>query len=270
MKKYILLVTLSISLNFISCKKSIDLNKQTELMDSIDYCYSKNIDTLINDSLKVYYIQKGLKLTKKIETDSTRLRYYYHGIGKMEHLINRDVRIKMLDTLLKQSISFNDTLSMSRSYFGIGLIYSNDFPDSSYFYLDKAKELLSKKGLIEKQIRLEINRINILYNSRNFVRCEILIYNLLPILIKNKNFYDRYILYKLLSNVNVEKNDFIKADLFIKKAEELIVNFENRIDEFNADIAMEKGFMYLRSKNYEKSIYYSNIALKFCNSFRRY
>ena len=72
MKKYLLIITLLISLLYVSCKKSIDLNEQTKLLDSIDNYYTKYNDTLLSDSLRLYYTQKGLKQTKRIETDTLR------------------------------------------------------------------------------------------------------------------------------------------------------------------------------------------------------
>ena len=82
MKKYLHIITLLIPLLFVSCNKSIDLNDQTKLLESIDNYYTKYNDTLLSDSLRLYYTQKGLKQTKRIETDTLRLRYYYKGNDK--------------------------------------------------------------------------------------------------------------------------------------------------------------------------------------------
>ena len=72
MKKYLHIITLLIPLLFVSCNKSIDLNDQTKLLESIDNYYTKYNDTLLSDSLRLYYTQKGLKQTKRIETDTLR------------------------------------------------------------------------------------------------------------------------------------------------------------------------------------------------------
>ncbi len=256
MKKYILLVALSISLNFISCKKSSDLNKQTELMDSIDK-YFKIIDNSnIEDSLKIKYSEKALNISDKLKTDSLYFMYHFKTARRFYNLNLDNLYKSVVLKILNKSIKSNDTLSKAKAYLYLGDYYlKSNKKDSAFYFYDKSEVNYIAKKDYSNINNVRLNKAIIQFYEKDFIGCETNIFRSLAYFKKNKKNISLNVCYTLLGLCQIETKDYVEAD----KNLNLALLYSQNLDVSSRAIETANnnlGILFLNKEDYNEAIKY--------------
>ncbi len=260
MKKYVFWLLVSISLHFISCEKSNDLNKQTELVDSIVY-YNQKIDTInLSDIKNSIYNRKVLSIVKKIKNDSTRIDYYYlvaDNFYKNKNLIEfKDVS----NLIISEGSEVKDAKAISKGYLNLGDYYLQiNKNDSAFYFFDKAEIIFLSKKIYRGANNVRLRKAILQYYGNDFLGCETTIYKSLPYYEKINNQVQLNISYSLLGLCKIETKEFDEG-----------LSFLNLADKYARELSDETGskqssinniaLLYFKKGDYKKALeFYSKL-----------
>ena len=258
MKKHILLIILSISLHFISCEKSSDLNKQTELMDSI-YYYNKKIDTINPSDTKIsIYNRKVLSTIKEIKNDSIRINYYDLVADNFYKNKNLKEFKNISNLIIEEGFKVKDTTAISKGYVNLGDYYLEiNKKDSAFYYFDKAEINFITNNLYKNANSVRLRKAILQYYENDILGCETTIYKSLPYYKNNNNQVQLNISYSLLGLCKIETKEFEEGLSLLNIAEKYASDLPDENGSKQSSIN-NIALLYFKKEDYKNAIVFYN------------
>ena len=257
MKKYTILLILSIPLHFISCEKSSDLNKQTELMDSIVYYNSMIKNLNVKDTLRKTLIDKVFTLNKLNMNDSIRLKnndtiaYNYFKSNFFDEY-KKIVKINYYESLKRR-----DTSRIIKSTINFGHYYlRRNIYDSAFYYFDKSQKLLISNNQIEKANELAIEKATIQYYEGDFLGSETTIYKSLSFFKKLDNELKLETAYIIIGLCKMELKEYDESIDYLNLASELSKKTNSNSED--PILLNNIGLVYFKKEDYREAINFYN------------
>lgn len=242
---------------FFSC----DNNKEKEISDivikdSLDY-YFKIIDgSKIDDSIKIKYNKKALKISEKLKEDSLYFKYHFKTARRFYNLNNDGLYKSVVLKTLDRAIKNKDTLSKAKAYLFLGDYYLKlNKNDSAFYFYDRSEINYVTKNDLSKTNDVRLNKAVLQYYEKDFIGCETNIYRTLSFFQKNDKTLSLNVCYTLLGLCQIETKDFDEADENLK----LALFYSNKLDVNTRAVETANnnlGILFFNKQDYSTAIKY--------------
>ena len=259
MKKILILLTISIL--FFSCKKENVLRLEKYKIDSLLISANKtnNAKQKLKVADSVYNLLDKKELdsnTRKQYIDLTRIYYSSNNIKYVE--ISKSILSNPALSLNFSEISFYSFL-LGNYY------YSETNYEKSFFYYSKAEKSFRKLNNLDYVCFSKEFKANILLYKKDFVGAEKIAIEVLKITKKHQNFQLQYNCYLTLGNSSLGLNNYDIAIEYFKKA--IIISNKLQLNpDYVAFSVQPLNFIskvYQRKKDYKNAIKFAQQGLDF-------
>jgi signal transduction histidine kinase len=234
-------------------------------IDSTSY-YLKNVELYkISDSKKLNQLNKAFFYLKKKENnlknrnDLADITFLYFKLSQSDKF-NEASKI-----LYKNSLEVKDTINLGKAYRCRAIYYNNNqILDSSFIFYLKAEKIYLKLKDKANYANILLNKGIIQYSIGDYLGSELSLnkaYNRFKELNNTEKIYGTLNQLGLVSN---ELKEYDKAIFYHKKAIEVIQDFSSIDDKkyYQSVCYNNIGYLYLKSKNFQKAKFYFQEALK--------
>jgi len=259
-------ILLLLPILFFSCSKNKSANPVNKNDDSAKIYFDRyktnqfsnkpNNELNLKNSFEILKSQKNDLNTRKLLSDVVVEFYKNNDKEKLD---------QSSKLLLQLSSDSHDTLNLGMAYRSRGnFYYKIQKPDSSYYFYRKAEKIYNKSNDKLNYANILMNIGIIQYSIGDYLGAELSL-NKAHSIFKETNAYNQiYGSLDQLGLVSTELKEYDKAIFYFKKALEAIVNLPIKEDKVYYTTVCKNniGYLYLKSKGYEKGAYYFEDALK--------
>lgn len=263
MKKiYVIILTLII---LIACKKSkVDIDAEKNIQDSLSY-YLKRSDLInISENKKLFFLNNAFRLIStspnniKNRDSLFSIAFKYYNIKEWEMFDKASL------TLLKNSLSSNDSINLAKAYrYRAGYYKNTRVYDSSFYYYLKAEKIyLKNNNKIDYATILE-NKGIVQFCTNNFLGADLSLRSAYNIF---KSTNEKFKLYETLNQLGLNSNilkEYDKSLVYHNEALKVVREFNLDNENHNEATCLNNiGYLYLKQKQYSNAIFYFKEALK--------
>jgi signal transduction histidine kinase len=248
-----------------SCDKRGDYSfENLTLNDSIEKNLKKSKDNSLNKEKRVESVNKSYNLIIK-SGNSSKNRKFLADISDQYYKL---YDVKMLEkssiTLLKYSISENDTVNIASSYnlLAKAKLDLNE-TDSSYYYFLKAEKLffiIKDSSDIAKNF---IAKSNLLYSTSSYLESEQSAIESLKYIDKSKDLKNNYLANNIIGLSSSELKNYSNSIVYLNNALEIAKSMDSYEKKYYVPISYNNiGFVYQNNNEHLKAIKYFTDGLK--------
>jgi len=242
----------------LSCNNESNNNSYLKAKDSIHFYFDKIDKSTLNDSIKIDFNDKILKINQDIKNDSIRFSNYFKISNNYYNLKKYDAFKKVSKSIVKEATLIKDTTKITSGYINLGDYYLkiNEY-DSAYYYFDKAEVNYVRENLYEKANQVKLRKAIIQYHKSDYLGCEKSIFLTLPFYKRNNNIVQLNVAYTLLGLSKIETKEYDEGLEFLNLAKSYAEKIDVKLGTIYSAIN-NIGLLYFKKGDYVKSIEFYN------------
>lgn len=242
----------------LSCNNESNNNSYLKAKDSIYFYFDKIDKSTLNDSIKIDFNDKILKINQDIKNDSIRFSNYFKISNNYYNLKKYDAFKKVSKSIVKEATLIKDTTKITSGYINLGDYYLkiNEY-DSAYYYFDKAEVNYVRENLYEKANQVKLRKAIIQYHKSDYLGCEKSIFLTLPFYKRNNNIVQLNVAYTLLGLSKIETKEYEEGLEFLNLAKSYAEKIDVKLGTIYSAIN-NIGLLYFKRGDYVKSIEFYN------------
>ena len=247
-----------------SCSKDKSNNSNNKTLSSSQAYFEiynlnkskKNNDINLNKSFELLKTEKNTLTNRNLLSKIVVEFYNNNNLEKLNTSSN---------LLLKLSLNSNDTLNLCMSYRSRGNLYfSKQKLDSSYYFYLKAEKFYLKLNDKSNYANILMNKGIVQYSIGDYLGAELSLNKAHKIFEETNEYNKIYGSLDQLGLVSTELKEYGKGISYFKRALVTIDDLPIKEDRVYYKTVCQNniGYLYIKSRDYEKGAFYFNEALK--------
>ncbi len=178
--------------------------------------------SLFSNTEKLQYLDSVIKKVNTFEIDSLKTKYLFELAVEYYKLSEIKSSFKIGNTIYRNAIKNNDSLTMGRAMYFMGTCLHNSQKDSAYYYYKESEKFFRLTKNDDRLTNVLYNKADLLFYEGNYTESEIETFKALTNIKTNQNPDLEYRCYAHQGNNHLKLGELDKALFYFEEAEKVL------------------------------------------------